>query len=444
MLFLDPKSNVSRTKEGRAEPIARASTHSDHTFGAARASVYDRRMAQLGTLYEEILQYLGFTKEDAANVASLRDVIAPHFAEVTNKFYEALLRNPMARAVFTGGDAQIAHQRVLLTQWLSEVFSGDYGKTYFEKRFTIGLTHLKVGLPQQYMCMGMQLIWQELDRIIRRQQISQKDAKLASLHKIIMLDLTVMLDSYTASYIEKTRKSERHAVEERLTQAEHLAEIGKLAASLAHEIKNPLAGISGAIQVIRDKMSPEDPNRSIIGEIVSQIHRLDAAVRDLLLYARPTMPRKMEMSLSDAVRRVLMVLAEEPALQHVIVESSYHENSFIWADGSQVEQLLLNLLINAGHASYAGGQIKVLIRPHGEMVHLSVIDSGTGMTPEVRDRAFEAFYTTKTRGTGLGLSICKRIVDTHGGTIDLESTPGKGTTVHVHLPASESGRPSKE
>ena len=410
-------------------------SHSDHSFGAYRAPVYNPRMGQ-PAVFDEMLQYVGFSPIDAANVSALRDSIAPFFTEVTEKFYEALLKNPMARAIFTGGDQQIAHQRELLTVWLSEVFGGNYGQEYYEKRFTIGLTHMRVGLPQQYMCMGMQLIWQELDRVIRRQEVPQQDKKLASLHKLLMIDLAVMLDSYTASYVEQTRKTERNAVEERLTQAEHLAEIGKLAASLAHEIKNPLAGISGAIQVIRDAMHPDDPKRSIIGEIISQIHRLDAAVRDLLLYARPTMPARVEMSLTDAVRRVLMILAQEPAFQEVAVHFNDSEkNSFICADRSQIEQLLLNLLINAAHASEGSGQVHVEIESLPEKVRLSVIDSGIGMVPEVLQRAFEPFYTTKTRGTGLGLSICKRIVETHGGTIRLESASGKGTTVCVDLPA---------
>ncbi len=436
MFFLE-RSQDTRTQPKRKQqaPQPCSRSHSDHSFGFFRAPVYNPRMGQLAD-YEEMLKYVGFSPIDAANVSSLRDSITPFFSEVTEKFYEALLKNSMARAIFTGGDRQIAHQRQLLAGWLSEVFSGNYGQQYYEKRFRIGSTHLQVGLPQQYMCMGMQLIWEELDRVIRRQEVPQHDKKLASLHKLLMVDLAVMLDSYTASYVEQTRKTERNAVEERLTQSEHLAEIGKLAASLAHEIKNPLAGISGAIQVIRDSMHPDDPKRSIIGEIISQIHRLDAAVRDLLLYARPTMPARVEMSLADAVRRVLMILAKEPAFEQVAVHFNDSENnSLISADRSQIEQLLLNLLINAAHASEGTGQIHVGIESLPEKVRLSIFDTGIGMTPEIQQRAFEPFYTTKTRGTGLGLSICKRIVETHGGTIELESAPGKGTRVCVDLPA---------
>lgn len=418
--------------------------YSDHAFGNVLQSAYNCKMVQ-PTVFEEMLKYIGLSATDVSNIISLRDSILPLLEEVTEKFYEELLKNPNARAIFTGGDRQIAHQRILLTRWLSEVFDGNYGREYYEKRFQIGLTHMRVGLPQPYMCLGMQLIWQELDRVIRRQCVPQQDEKLASLHKILMFDLAVMLDSYTASYIEQTRNTERTVVEERLTKAEHLAEIGRLAASLAHEIKNPLAGISGAIQVIRDAMDSEDPKRPIIGEILAQIHRLDSAVRDLLLYARPNLPRKAEMSLTDAVHRVLMILAQEPAFQRVAVHfDGSTRNYWVLGDRNQIEQLLLNLLINAAQAAEASGRIRIAIQSQEGNVRLSVSDTGIGMTPEALGHAFEPFYTTKSRGTGLGLSICKRIAETHGGSIELTSAPGKGTTVTVHLPAPISPHSPKD
>lgn len=417
-----------------------ARSRGGHSFGPSPHLAYNPRMGQLA-VYEEMLHYTGFTSVDAANVVALREYVAPHFTEVTERFYDSLLKNESARAVFSGGEEQIARQRILLRQWVSDLFSGDYGTGYYESRLRIGFTHLHVGLPQQYMCMGMQLIWGELDRLVRLHRVPSQDEKLASLHKLIMLDLAVMLDSYKASYIEQTRRTERIAVEERLTQSEHLAEIGKLAASLAHEIKNPLAGINGAIQVIGDAMPPGDPRRAIVAEIVSQIRRLDAAVCDLLQYSRPTMPKKAEMYLSDAVRRVLMILKQEPSLANVTVQfEGLEQDSVVMADPSQIEQLLINLVINAAHASEGSGHIGIITESLPSGVRLSVIDSGVGMSREVWERAFEPFYTTKARGTGLGLSICKQIVESHGGTITIESERGKGTTVSVFFPASEMTR----
>lgn len=406
-----------------------------HSLGNIAARSYNRGMAQPAE-FAEMQSYVGFSSEDRDHIRLLRPIVAPFFSEVTEKFYEALLKNPAARSVFTGGDAQIAHQRTLLCQWLSELFQGEYDPEYHAKRIRIGTTHLRVGLPQQYMCMGMQLIWEELDRVIRRQAPPHQDRLLASLHKLIMLDLAVMLDSYKSSYIEQTRQTERSAVEARLTQSEHLAEIGKLAASLAHEIKNPLAGISGAIQIIGDGMGLGDPRKPIVAEIIAQIRRLDAAVCDLLQYARPAAPRKAQMLLSDAVRRVLLILQQEPALSNVTVEyDGGAQDSFIPADPGQIEQLLINLLINAAQASEGKGRIRVETEAVEGGVQLVVADSGSGMSAEVMERAFEPFYTTKARGTGLGLPICRQIVHSHGATIGIKSETGKGTTVTILFPA---------
>jgi len=387
------------------------------------------------TNFEEMKRYVGFNDADAANVASLAPQIRPAIPEIVEHFYEILLRSPSAKAVFTGGEAQLVRQRQMLSKWLVEIFDGRYENEYYERRLRIGTAHVRVGLPQQFMCLGMEIVWQEVRRLIHDTNPRDADGKLDSLHKLLTLDLATMLETYKEAYSEKIRSDERSAVEERLTQAEHLAEIGQLAASLAHEIKNPLAGISGAIQVFRDDLPSDDPRQATITEILGQIHRLDAAVKDLLLYARPTPPRAADTSLADTIRRVLNVLAEEPALQHVEVEFDHNATDIhIYADRGQIEQLLINLLINAAHASHNGGAIRVNVTHLPDRVRLVVADTGKGMSPEVQSRAFEPFFTTKAKGTGLGLSICRRIVETHGGRVFLESAIGRGTTVVVDFP----------
>jgi signal transduction histidine kinase len=399
----------------------------------ALPSFYNQRVEIAN--FEEMKCYVGFNDADAANVASLARYIRPSIPQIVEHFYEVLLRSPSAKVVFTGGEVQLTRQRQMLTMWLTELFDGKYDNDYYDRRLRIGTAHVRVGLPQQFMCLGMEITWQEVRRIIKDAKLRDADDKLDSLHKLLTLDLATMLETYKEAYSEKIRADERTAVEERLTRAEHLAEIGQLAASLAHEIKNPLAGISGAIQVFRDDLAPDDPRQSTITEILGQIHRLDAAVIDLLLYARPTPPRAADVSLADTIRRVLNVLAEEPALQHVEVEFDHHAKDIhIHADRGQIEQLLINLLINAAHASHDGGAIRVNVTHLPDRIRLVVADSGKGMSPEVQSRAFEPFFTTKAKGTGLGLSICRRIVETHGGRVFLESAIGRGTTVVVDFP----------
>lgn len=382
--------------------------------------------------------YAGFDAGDADNVRQLAVVAEPILPQVVDHFYKALLKHPDARAVFTGGESQMSRLKVVLATWLQELFGGLYDDEYCAKRLRIGATHVRVDLKQRFMVLGIELIWQELARGLETLEIPDKRQKLASLHKLLMLDLTIMMESYKDAYSERIRDFERQTMEAKLIRAEHLAEIGQLAASLAHEIKNPLAGISGAIQVIGASLAPDDRHRPIIADILAQIDRLDATVKDLLLYARPPSPHPREVQLDKLVGRVLSVLQAEPALGHVSVEFAEPEHpATVYADQGQLEQMLINLILNAGQASPEGASIRVSVTRQDDFTCLNVRDDGTGMTPEVLERAMEPFYTTKARGTGLGLAICRRIAESNGGSLHLDSEPGCGTTVQIRLPGRD-------
>ncbi len=384
---------------------------------------------------DEIKSYVGFDEVDARQLLALRSVVADSLDEVVQRFYDTVQAHPEAAKVFREGVEQIERQKPVLKTWLSELFDGGSTPDYCERRAAIGRAHVTVALPQRYVLTAMEVVWQELSRIIRRANPPEIEAKLSALHKLLTIELSIMLETYMESYAAKVRSMERNLVEKRLTRAEHLAEIGQLAASLAHEIKNPLAGISGAIQVLRDDMGSDDPKRAIIGEVLAQISRLDAAVKDLLIYARPTDPRPDECALDVIVQRVLMVLNGEPALQGLDVTVRIvgpHPN--LVADERQLEQLVMNLIINASHASSEGSAIRIEIQGDEDNVGFSVRDFGKGIPEQVRVHVFEPFYTTKAKGTGLGLCICRRIVESHGGSIAIESESGQGTTVTVLLP----------
>lgn len=425
-----------RSEEMPQAPVRPRAGKDTPAWRTMTKSVYNsRRMAEL--LFEEIKSYVEFTPEDGRLVAAMADRVRPLLGGVIERFYDALLQNKTARAVFTGGAPQLARQKKLLTEWLRGVFAGDYGRSYFENRLRIGDTHLRVGLPQRYMVLGMEIIWRELSRGLKHVVPKPTARELESLHKVLSLDLTIMLESYQLRFADQIRGHERAAMEEKLTRAEHLAEIGQLAASLAHEIKNPLAGISGAIQIIGESMLADNPHRSIVGEILGQITRLDATVKDLLLYARPSPPMVSGVRLEGLVPRVLMLLREEPALRKVSVRNSCHPaDAELVADEGQLAQLLMNLILNAAHASDEGATIHVSFEVDGAGTTITVEDFGQGMSPEVLATAFQPFFTTKAKGSGLGLSICKRIAESHGGHISLESQRGEGTKVTILLPTN--------
>lgn len=384
--------------------------------------------------FADIKRYIGFNDADVDALRILAPVVQPWLPEVIDEFYTRIIEHPGAGKILTGGEAQLRRLKGSLSTWIEQLFGGEYGDDYCRQRLQIGQTHVRVGMPQYYMLTAMETLWQSLEPRLRRAEVEGVDAKLRSLHKLLTIESALMLESYKRSYSEQIREIERSAVRERLSQAEHLAHIGHLAANLAHEIKNPLAGISGAIQVLREPLAEDHPHRPILTEVLRQIDRLDGTVKDLLVYARPKPPRFQRCNLTRLIERVLTVLSSEPALEDVQVDFVDSQKLDLFADEGQLEQLLLNLLLNAGQAAPPGSKVRLLATSSPEGLRLVVEDSGCGMDEDTMRQAFEPFYTTKTRGTGLGLPICRKIVEAHGGTISIQSNPGEGTTVTVRLP----------
>lgn len=387
------------------------------------------------TFFEDMKQHIGFGDGDVANLRAVEPAIRDQFGPVIDRFYDRLFRDAGARAVFTGGPAQMTRQRNMLTAWLSDLFTDTYDRKYCERRAAIGRAHVRVGMPQHYMFSGMEILGQELEKAIRAACPAQVEQKVAALRKLLTLELAIMLESFKESYTSQVREEERNFADERVTRSEHLAEVGQLAASLAHEIKNPLAGISGAIQVIRDGMGADHPHRPIIREILGQINRLDAAVKDLLIYAKPKPPTLQPCDLNSVINRVVRLLRGTAAFRRVEVRFEPLSVPLVPADENQIEQLVINLLVNAAHACEAvGGTIDLGLAEENGAVRLVVADTGEGMDEKTRQRAFEPFFTTKARGTGLGLSICRKIVDAHGAAVTLTSAKGAGTKVMIDFP----------
>lgn len=385
--------------------------------------------------FEDLKRYVGFDDDDVRNLLAVREQVQPLIPGAVTAFYDVILQHTGARGVLTDGDSHVRHLSGLLTEWIRGLFEGAYDESYYQARSRIGATHVRVGLPQKYMPLAMHVVWRELSEGIRRTIPGAYEAVLRSLHKLLFLDLTIMLESYKDSYSQRMRAMERSGMEARLAKVEHLAEIGQLAASLAHEIKNPLAGISGAIQVIGESLDAQSPFKSIIKDILHQISRLDATVKDLLLYARPPPARPASTSLRKLVPRTLTLLRKEPSMRNLRVEFVHEDlDTKVYADAGQVEQLLINLVLNAADACRHGDMIRVEVTELGEHTLLIVRDWGAGMSPEVCQRAMEPFYTTKAKGTGLGLAICRRIVESNGGALDISSKVDEGTTVTASLP----------
>ena len=391
-----------------------------------------------GELFLQLQRYVGFTARDRAALAGAREHVLPALPGVVEEFYATIARDPEAQAVLDADEARMDRLRGFFAEWLEQLFCGEYDFAYVEQRSRIGRTHVRVDLPQHYMFSAMSVIRRELMRAIERSAIRNKAEVVAALHKLLDLELAVMNDSFREDYVDRIQAVERVQFERRLGESEHLATIGQVAASLAHEIKNPLAGISGAIQILGSELDDKHPHKEIIGEALRQIDRLDAAVKDLLLYARPQNPTITRCDLSEILAESMILLRQEPAFERVKIRcEGLTDKHWVSVDGPQVKQVITNIMINAAHACDGEGLIECEFVPKAESVQLVISDNGAGIRPELLSRVFEPFFTTKARGTGLGLAICQRIIEAHQGTISIESRQQEGTRVTVELPKAE-------
>ncbi len=226
--------------------------------------------------------------------------------------------------------------------------------------------------------------------------------------------------------------------ERELEDQRRLALVGEMAARVAHEVKNPLAGMRGALQVLASRKPEGDAEKEILGEVVAHIDRLDTTVRDLLSFSRPSHLRLEPTEPDDVVDAVLSLLRNSQEVAGA--ELAFHRGGVpaVPLDRQQMVQVLTNLVQNALQALRPGDPRKVVITTsvthEGHRAEFRVEDRGPGILPSVRNRVYTPFFTTKARGTGLGLAICRKIVDAHRGNIEFECPPEGGTVFRVTLP----------
>lgn len=236
--------------------------------------------------------------------------------------------------------------------------------------------------------------------------------------------------------------TERKRSEAALRRQEALAQLGKMAAVVAHEVRNPLAGIRGAVEIIGRRLPPDGPESPIVSEIVARIDTLNDIVEDMLLFARPRPLSIAPLTLGDVISETTAFLHNDQRLSGVRLDTAIDEATIL-ADGDQLKLVLLNLILNAAQAMQHRGTVRVTARQTADGCEIRIADTGPGIADDVRERLFEPFFTTKSRGTGLGLATARRIVEAHGGTIRLESRSEGGTVAIVQLP-EKAGRSQAE
>jgi two-component system sensor histidine kinase PilS (NtrC family) len=232
-------------------------------------------------------------------------------------------------------------------------------------------------------------------------------------------------------------------MESALKRSDRLAALGELSARMAHEIRNPLAAMSGSVQLLAERSSIAESDRRLLSIVLREADRLDSLITDFLAYARPASPSKVRIELRNLCDDMCMFLASDSRFSRVSIRNLIPAHIIVRADVNQLRQVLINLLHNAADAMPDGGKVELeahflLSGAEGyrksPVAEITVTDSGCGITAETAAHLFEPFWTTKTDGSGLGLAITHRIIEAHGGTITAEPSPRGGCRFTIILP----------
>jgi signal transduction histidine kinase len=226
-----------------------------------------------------------------------------------------------------------------------------------------------------------------------------------------------------------------------MSRAEHLATLGELAAGLAHEIRNPLAGIAGVIEIISRDLPSTSPARAVVKDVRLEVAQINRILTDLLETARPHPPQICRSNINTTVEHAVMLARQQVFSKPIKIDLQPAQDlSEVEHDSDQIHQVLLNLLLNGVQAIEGDGTIRVDIGSRGDFVTIDVTDSGRGISPQNLPNIFRPFFTTKGNGTGLGLSLARRIVEEHHGLIEVSSIVGKGSKFTVLLPFQMANR----
>jgi len=230
---------------------------------------------------------------------------------------------------------------------------------------------------------------------------------------------------------------ELQKMQEALLQSEKLAAMGRLTSQIAHELNNPIYGIMNTLELLKTEIPPESKRRKILELSLSEIQRLSEMLRNMLSFSKPEEEARKRINLNDLLEGILLMMERQLRESNIRVVSELdHKIPEVMASTNQMRQVMLNMFKNAKEAMPNGGTLTVRTAKEDQKVSVHIQDTGVGIPEEIRNKIFEAFFTTKqkVKGVGLGLSVCYGIIKDHGGDIKVESQEGKGTTFAISLP----------
>jgi signal transduction histidine kinase len=382
--------------------------------------------------YQDLQAYVAWSDEDAARVRALFPLLEPHLPGLVEDFYSEIARHPDAHRVFTGGQAQVDRLKGALLAWLRDLLTGPYNRDYAARRWRVGARHVEIGLDQVYTNAALSRLRDGLVRHLGELWPGDRAglvAAIRSLNKLLDLDLAKIEDAYQSEYVARLQNSER------------LASLGQIAGGITHEIRNPLNVIKSSLYYLKAARAPSPEKRA---EHMDRIERnatlAEQVITTLTNFARMPVPEVRPFALRPSL---LQALGDWAVPEGIAAEVDCPaELPAALADPAQIRIALGNLIRNACEAMSSGGRLTLRGRARGDGVEIDVIDTGVGIAPADLGRITEPLYSTKARGLGLGLALVRMILQKNGGSLQVTSEPGRGSTFTIRLGAApEEDRP---
>lgn len=381
----------------------------------------------MSKLLDSIKSYIDFGDADAEALRAFLPVAEPHLQRFSERFYARIQQHPDAHAVLEG-DEQIERLKRTLVDWMRTGLTGPHDHVYHARRARIGRRHVLIGLPQRFMFTAMNLIRCDFHHLAAEHFAGDPAARMRlddALDRLFDMELAIMLETYQEDSDARLRRHER------------LATIGQIAASIGHDLRNPLGVMQSSLYILRKRAGDDDRARRHIEKIDTQIRACDDIIRNLLELARNTPPRREPIDFVKLFEEAVEV-AGLPA--RVTVQREIAPGVEYRGDPVLLRQAIVNLLSNAAQAhGERPGNVYLSAAATDTGARVEVADDGPGFDPDTLARVFEPLVTTRSSGIGLGLALVKGVTERHGGTVEASNRPDGGALVRLHLP-----RPSEE
>lgn len=380
----------------------------------------------MSTYLDSLKEYVGFTDRDTHLLQALLGLAVPYFEGFSEHFYERITAHPEAHQVLQGPE-QVERLKRTLVDWMHSGLAGPHDELFYQRRSRIGRVHVQIGLPQQFMFTAMNVMRLDFHHMIA--DVLGHDSRIErethdSLDKLFDLELAIMLRTYQDDSEDRMRRSER------------LATIGHIAASIGHDLRNPLSVIQSSMYILARRLSGDEQAGRHIQRILAQVELCNGIISNLLQLARNRPPRREPIDFHSLIDKSLSALTIP---QGIRVQRVIEDELSLQADAGLLSQALINLIDNALEA-YGSDPGTICIEVHHDAtdghVVIEVADEGPGFSQEAIAQVFEPLVTTRETGTGLGLALVKGITERHGGTVEAFNRPKGGAVVRLRLPSS--------